>query len=324
MQDARDEGLVGSGTAMSVLRRRIARLADVPTTVLLLGETGTGKSQVARMLHARSKRSSEPFIVADCAALAPSLVESELFGSEPGAFTGAHKLRRGRAELAGRGTLLLEEVAELSPRLQAKLLRLLQERRFERLGGARALPFEARVVAATHVDLEAAVRAGRFREDLFYRLDVARITLPALRDRFEDLPELIDALGARIAQRLDRESPRFADDFVAAAAAHPWPGNVRELANAIERALVLQAGGAVLTAHHLDLRRPLRAGVTGGNPAHEAEAIVRALRDAGGNVAGAARRLGLPRTTLRRRIERLGLDPMGPRDANAPGRDFSG
>jgi transcriptional regulator with GAF, ATPase, and Fis domain len=230
--------LIGESEAMREVRRQIARLADLPTTVLVLGETGTGKGVVARALHAAGSRSTRPFVLVDCAGLTEPLFESELFGHERGAFTGAIATRAGRAEMAGDGTLFLDEVGELAPRLQAKLLRLLQEHSFERIGSGVVKPFRARVVAATNLELEAAARAGVFRADLLFRLDVARIVLPPLRERREDLPALVVALLGRLAARLGVACPPPEPGLLAQVAAHTWPGNVRELENALERWLV--------------------------------------------------------------------------------------
>ena len=223
---------------MGDVRRQVARLADLPTTVLILGETGTGKGVVARALHAGGARRTRPFVHVDCAGLAESLFESELFGHARGAFTGAIATRAGRAELAGDGTFFLDEVGELPLRLQAKLLRLLQERSFERVGGDAPRPFRARVLAATNLDLDAATRAGAFRRDLLYRLDVTRIALPPLRERREDLPALAEGLLARIAARLGVARPPLDAAFTTRLTAHDWPGNVRELENALERWLI--------------------------------------------------------------------------------------
>jgi two-component system C4-dicarboxylate transport response regulator DctD len=280
--------LIGASEAMAALRRDVARLADLPTTVLLLGETGTGKGVVARALHAGGARRARPFVHVDCAGLPEALFESELFGHERGAFTGAVAARVGRAEAAADGTLFLDEIGELPPRLQAKLLRLLQERCFERVGGGAPRPFRARVVAATHVDLDAAAERGAFRRDLLFRLDVARLALAPLRARREDLPALSRALLARTAERLGLP-PRECDAaLLAGLAAHDWPGNVRELENALERWLIGGVSGAPA-------------------PPAEADRIARALSASAGNVARAARRLGLPRSTLRSRMSRLDL-----------------
>ena len=277
----------GGGEAMGALRRQIGRLADLPTTVLLLGETGTGKGLVARSLHADGVRCARPFVQVDCAGLPEALFESELLGHERGAFTGAVAARIGRAEAAADGTLFLDEIGELTPRLQAKLLHLLQDRCFERLGGCSTRPFRARVIAATHLDLDAAVERGAFRRDLLFRLDVARITLPPLRERRRDVPALASLLLARIAERLRLPLVPCDAAVLARLAAHDWPGNVRELENVLERWLI---GGAV-----------------GPAPLREAERIARMLDVTGGNVSRAARRLGLPRSTLRGRIARHDL-----------------
>ncbi len=289
-----DAGLIGASEAIAAVRRQVARLADLPTTVLILGETGTGKSVVARALHAAGVRRMRPFVHVDCAGLPEPLFESELFGHERGAFTGAIAARVGRAEAAGEGTLFLDEVGELAPRLQAKLLRLLQERSFERVGGLAARPFRARVVAATNLDLEAAAAAGGFRRDLLFRLDVARLVLPPLRARCEDLPLLAEALLERASARLGMPRAPLDPAFFSRLAAYDWPGNVRELENALERWLALGECRCL--------------------PPREAERIARTLDATGGNVARSARRLGLARSTLRGRIERHALGARIPRD----------
>jgi len=307
-----DLDLVGGSPAMARLREDILLAASVPSHALLLGETGTGKGVAARALHARSDRRNEPFETVDCTALSPSLIESELFGHERGAFTGAHERRRGRLERAATGTLFLDEIGELALPLQAKLLRALEERQFERLGGREPLHFRARVVAATHRDLEAEVRARRFRQDLFYRLDVLRLYVPPLRDRLEDLPVLVDHLLQRAARRLERKPPRAGAKLLEQLRARQWPGNVRELANHLEAMTVRAGRGESLAA------LPLLVAEPGGSPPalspSEHAQLAELLRDCGGNVARVARRLGRPRSTVRYRIARHGLSHLIPRD----------
>jgi len=299
---------VVASAAMRRVASEVERAAALSSTVLLLGETGVGKGLVARTLHGLSPRRELPFVHADCAALAPSVLESELFGHERGAFTGAVARRIGRLERAGGGTLFLDEIGELDSALQGRLLRVLQDREYERVGSSEPRRFGARIVAATQRDLVADVRAGRFRADLFYRLDVIRIAIPPLRERREDVPPLCAALLARIAARHGAPAPQLGADAVAALALRAWPGNVRELENALERLLVRFAGQPVCAA---DVREVLHPPSARGDDlvrdAPEAPAdIARALRDARGNVAAAARSLGVPRTTLRRRIAHIG------------------
>jgi DNA-binding NtrC family response regulator len=321
--------LGGESEAMRALLRRLGRVARSDAAVLLQGETGTGKSLAAREIHARSRRATGPFVAVDCAALAPSVIESELFGHERGAFTGAVARHRGRLERAAGGTLLLDEVAELPLALQAKLLAVLEERRFERVGGERALPFEGRVVAATHRRLADEVRAGRFRRDLYFRLRVVVLELPPLRERRGELFGLVWRHLPALADRLGVAVPRVTPSFLAALGSHDWPGNVRELLHVLERALVLcedgQLGARDLEGAFADVgpgrgSAPRAAEAASGasagaeGAAGEAGEIGRVLRETGGNVSRAARRLGLARSTLRYRIQRHGLGGLLPSD----------
>jgi transcriptional regulator with GAF, ATPase, and Fis domain len=308
--------LVGESRPMQRFRVGLLAAADTPSTVLLCGETGTGKGLAARVLHDASSRCAEPFVHVDCASLSSSLIEAELFGHERGAFTGAGERRIGRFESAGSGTLFLDEVGELGPSLQAKLLRVLQDRQFERLGGSRTLRMSARIVAATNRDLAAEVRRRRFRADLYFRLKVVHLDAPSLRDRAADLPLLVDALLTDLCRKLDRARPDIAPSFWASVARHPWPGNVRELSNLVERLLVAGADplcGEGLTCGWEAAGEQLGLEFGGGGRRDERERVAAALADAGGNVARAARRLKLPRSTLRYRIAKYRLE--GPGDA---------
>jgi transcriptional regulator with GAF, ATPase, and Fis domain len=315
--------LIGESPAMRRLRRDIAAAANSGATVLVGGETGTGKGLVARAIHRLSPRRDAVFVHVDCAALSASVIESELFGHERGAFTGAVARRPGRFELAGEGTIFLDEIGELAPSQQAKLMRVLEDREFERVGGVATLPMRARVVAATSRDLRKAVREGRFRADLYFRLDVVEIRVPPLRERVSDVPLLLAAGFARARARPDASAPSTTDAFRARLAAHSWPGNVRELMNLSERLVVRRSGrqldvgdlDGLLDEDGRDLRLRSARGEApsrGSNPVQEA--LVSALIESGGNVSRAARRLRIPRSTLRYRICRYGLDSLIPRD----------
>ncbi len=264
-------GPTGSSRAIVALRQLIAQVAPHDTTVLITGESGTGKEVAARALHAQSARRAGPFVAMNCGAIPSELLESELFGHEKGAFTGALAARKGRFELAEGGSLLLDEIGDMSLPMQVKLLRVLQERSFERVGGSQTLRCDVRVIAATHRDLEQAVSDGRFREDLYYRLNVFPIEMPALRERAEDLPQLIVALAAELA-RQGRGDVQLAPETVALLARYAWPGNVRELGNLLERLAVMFPGRAV---HPLDLppryRQGLDEGIAHAHDAAEAE-----------------------------------------------------
>jgi two-component system, NtrC family, response regulator AtoC len=298
---------------MTPVLRAIEKAAPTNATVLLLGESGTGKEVAARTIHRKSTRAAGPFIAVNCAAISENLMESEIFGHEKGAFTGATTARRGRLELAEGGTLFLDEVAELKLELQAKLLRVLQDRRFERVGGSRTIEANVRWIAATNRDLEAMVRQREFREDLFHRLAVFPVQLPPLRDRREDLLPIAEALLSRVGAELGRPPLRLDEEAIHRIEHAPWPGNVRELANALERAAILAEGEVV---HGSDLALP---SVTPGDSAAngrgertmadiEREAIRQALDEVHGNRRLAAERLGIGVRTLYEKLKRYELE----------------
>ena len=316
--------LVGASAAMEELRAMIARVAPTESRVLITGESGTGKELVASAIHRQSTRASKPFVTVNSAALPRDLVESEMFGHERGAFTGATERRQGRFELADSGTLFLDEVGDLGPEAQAKLLRVLESGVVHRVGGERPFTVNVRVIAATNKDLPTAVRQGQFREDLWFRLNVLPIHIPPLRERPEDVPPLVRHFAARCAVRLGHPV-KFDAGAIPLLAAYPWPGNVRELANIIERLAIL-ATSDTLTAD--DIARVLpQDGASLRNPApgtetpwhdialtdaldqQERELIARALSASRGNVAEAARRLSTDRANLYRRMRRLGIEP---------------
>lgn len=327
-------GLIGGSAAMRRVHDLIRRVADTEATVLILGESGTGKELVARVVHHHSRRAGYAFVALNCGAIPADLLESELFGHEKGAFTGAIASRKGRFELAARGTLLLDEIAEMSPQMQVKLLRVLQERSFERVGGIKSMPADVRIIAATHRDLEAAMAAGRFREDLFYRLNVFPITLPPLRERLDDVPSLVNFTLARLDAE-GRGRIELSDGAMNVLMTYSWPGNVRELQNIIERLVILYPGEKVDAAQLPPKLVPQLASMPvllRADPAPqefrldngpclpsgdfdlklyleniERDLIQQALNASGGVVARAALRLKLRRTTLVEKIKKLGM-----------------
>jgi DNA-binding NtrC family response regulator len=313
-----ESGLVGDSEPMAKVRALITRVAKTQASVLLLGESGTGKEVAARAIHRESTRASAPFIAVHCAAIPESLIESELFGHEKGAFSGAVTRKPGRFELAHLGTLLLDEVGELPLSMQVKLLRFLQEQRFERIGGTESVQVDVRVIAATHRDLRAMVAAGTFREDLYYRLHVLPIELPPLRERPGDIELLTREFLARFKQEHARPNLRLLPDAQSLVVQQPFPGNVRELANLIERLVVLSERDDVTAADLVALLGNGQA-VTSGALAdaaanlvqsrHDAErlAIANALRRTNNNRSLAARMLGVSRRTLYNRLAALGL-----------------
>ena len=309
-----EHNMVGTSRAMRTLFERIARVAKTDSTILLRGESGTGKELVARAAHRNSPRADRPFIAINCAALTETLLESELFGHEKGAFTGAIGLKKGKMELADGGTLFLDEIGELPLTLQAKLLRALQEREFERVGGTRPVRVDFRLIAATNRDLEAAARAGTFRQDLFYRLNVVSLVLPPLRDRKEDIPLLAQHFIRKHAPRAGRRVDAVEPDALSRLVRHDWPGNVRELENAIEQALALGVSDQITPE---DLPIGLTPQASSGEPSslnyHETvegtkrDLILRAFEEAEQNHTAAARLLGVHPNYLHRLVRNFDL-----------------
>lgn len=333
--------MAGESLPMRRVRRLIAQVAQHDTTVLISGESGTGKEVVAQLIHASSPRAHKPFVAINCGAIPAELLESELFGHEKGAFTGAITQRKGRFELAEGGTLFLDEIGDMPLPMQVKLLRVLQERSFERVGGGRTIACDVRIVAATHRDLDQAVLDGGFREDLYYRLNVFPIETPALRDRIADLSSLVDTLCQRLVA-LGRPAVRFDPAAMVALAQYPWPGNVRELANVLERVAVTVLG-SVATIDDLPPRYRPRAPVVAALPVNapvasepttheaptaalgadgvdlrehlagiESSLIRQALAQTQGVVAHAAQKLRMSRTTLIERMRKYGLSSVEP------------
>jgi len=329
------DALVGKSEAMQEVYKAIGRVAPTDATVLIRGESGTGKELVARAIYQHSIRADKPFLVINCVAIPETLLESELFGYEKGAFTGAHNRRVGKIEQAHSGTVFLDEIGDMPISIQAKILRLLQERSIERLGGRDPIPVDVRILAATNRDLETALTEGRFREDLYYRLKVVSLTLPPLRDHRADIPMLCDFFLARFARELGIESPGISEQAKASLTSHSWPGNVRELANTIQKSLIFSRGYPISLA---DVSQAI-AGETAARPPQDAsleEAIRRwargalaqdggenlfgslmdrfagiliaeALNITSGNRSRAAKLLGLSRPTLLSKIEKYGL-----------------
>ncbi len=318
--DSRFGVVVSASPAMQEVIQTARTVAQSDSTVLLLGESGTGKDLLARSIHNWSARRNRLFMPVNCTALSEELLESELFGHERGAFTGAMMQKRGRLEIAGGGTVLLDEIGDLKPGLQVKLLRFIQNREFQRVGGTRTIQVDIRVIAATNRDLVQAVKTGDFREDLFFRLDVVTLTLPSLRNRLEDVPELAEFFLRKFCREAKKPVMRITPQAMRELVAYHWPGNVRELQNAVERAVVLKTGD-VLGPGDFFLRpvdvasrnieepdRPLYESVA----RHKAQVIRRALVRSGGSQTKAAELLGLQRTHLSRLIKEMGLKEKKP------------
>ncbi len=304
------EDIIGNSPLLRVAITRCQEVAPTDASVVLLGETGTGKELFARAVHNRSARRDRPFVRVNCAALPPTLIESELFGHERGAFTGAVSMRQGRFELADRGTIFLDEIGDLPVDVQSKLLRVLQEGEFERVGSSQSRRVDVRVVAATHHDLEAAMREGRFRVDLYYRLNVFPIALPPLRERTEDIPRLVWYFINRRQRALNRKIARIPTAVFQTLEQHAWPGNVRELENVVERAMIHSSGDTLMLDEPPGLPLSGLSGDGGTLEAAERRHIELALRRCGWRINGtgnAAEKLGLHPNTLRFRMKKLGI-----------------
>jgi two-component system response regulator HydG len=302
---ASPELVTGGGGAMAHVLELVQQVAPTDTSVLITGESGTGKELVARLIHSSSQRRFGSFVAVNCGALAEGVLESELFGHERGAFTGAVARRRGKVELADEGTLFLDEIGDIPAKVQVDLLRVMQDRELSRVGGNATVAVNFRLVTATHRDLEEEVAAGRFREDFYFRIAVFNIHLPALRERPEDIPLLAQHFLTRFAAQMNRRISGFSEDATAALVAYPWPGNVRELANAIERAVVLCRGDRVEVQHFPFAGPPAAADFS--LSAMEEAHIRRVLAANGFNVAQAARALDIDRVTLYNKLKKYGI-----------------
>ena len=307
------EGIIGNSPAIHNVREQISIVADTDATVLLHGETGTGKELAARAIHNLSSRRERTFVRMNCAAIPSGLLESELFGHERGAFTGALMQRKGRFELADTGSLFLDEIGDISLELQPKLLRAVQQQEFERLGNAKTIHVDVRIIAATHRDLASMIREEKFREDLFYRLNVFPIEIPPLRERREDIPLLVNHFVSQLCRRMGKRIESVPGQAMQVLTSHSWRGNVRELANFLERAVILTRGdelevpmAELRTSSEIDLA----TGSTSTLRQAETKVILEALRSTSGQVGGrggAAERLGLKRTTLQNKMRRLNI-----------------
>jgi len=312
--------LTGNSPAIVELKEVIALVAQTNAWILIMGENGTGKELVARSLHRRSKRAEKPFVEVNCAAIPEELIESELFGHEKGAFTGATAKKRGKFDLAHEGTLFLDEVADMSLKAQAKILRILQEKKFERVGGNTFIMTDVRVLAATNKDLETEMETGRFRQDLFYRLNVIPLVIPPLRERKEDIPALVECFLRDFAVKEGEAPKRLSDDAINVLLRHSWPGNVRELKNIIER-LVIMTPSDVITAKDIPVLGmgtdkipeepcvPISAdSYREAKMDFERQFLVKKLKEFNGNISRTAEAIGLERSNLHRKIKSYGIE----------------
>ncbi len=308
--DIEDE-IVGNSDALRYVMYRVEQVAGTEASVLLLGETGTGKELVAQAIHRRSRRRSRAMVTVNCATLPANLIESELFGRERGAFTGAHATQIGRFELANKGTIFLDEIGELPLELQPKLLRVLQEGQLERLGSPRRIDLDVRVIAATNRDLAEEVRQGRFRQDLYYRLNVFPMTLPSLRDRTGDMPALVEHLVQRLSRALRKRIDTIPPSVIRMLESHDWPGNIRELENVLQRAIILSPTPTLALSEAWMPASQQAAAPTGVTLAEIELRHIRSILEGAGwrieGAGGAARLLGLKPSTLRSRMLKLGI-----------------
>jgi len=308
--------VIGSSPALSAVLRRVRKVAPTDSTVLITGETGTGKELIARAIHQGSKRRGRPFVTVNCAALPPSLIAAELFGHEKGAFTGAAQRRLGRFELADGGTIFLDEIGDIAAETQVTLLRVLQEHDVERVGGSRPIRVDVRVIVATNRDLQAAMTAGTFRSDLFYRLNVFPIAIPPLRERTEDIPLLAEYFVERYAKRLGRDIKNISKKTLASLQSYPWPGNIRELQNVVERSLIIGESETFTVDESWLAYQPAETGARGQAlpqrlATDEKAAIEAALAETRGRISGpsgAATKLGIPASTLESKIRMLKIN----------------
>ena len=309
------DGILGTSSSMQTVFASIRKVATVDAPVLILGESGTGKEMTARAIHNRSARKDGPFIAINCSAIPETLIESELFGHEKGAFTGAHVQRKGRIESSSGGTLFLDEIGEIPLPIQVKLLRFLQERCIERVGGRQEISVDTRVIAATNADLKKGMQEGSFREDLFYRLAVVQIMLPALRNRESDILFLAQSFLQQFANDSGKSDLTFAPDALKAIQRHDWPGNVRELQNRVRRAVIM-GGEKRLSAQDLELTGGSANRVGGtlkeARETLERELLQQALRKHGGKITAAANELGISRPTFYELMEKLGIHKTEP------------